>query len=363
MKLTFLPCWLLACAIGLVAATGISADIPHLEKRDGMTKLIVDGRPFICVAGELSNSASTDRETMKLAWPRLAAENLNTILTVVSWDLIEPEEGKFDFWMVDYQLEAARANHLRLILLWMGSWKNGLSHYTPRWVKIDQDRFPRVMTPEGRSLEILTTLSQANRDADAKAFVALMKHIREVDSKEHTVIAVQVENEIGVSSIPRDFCPAANEAFGKPVPGELTDYLQQHKDNLLPEFKKVWVNAGSKTAGALGRGLRQERAPSAGEARRAAHRQARRREFCNHADEIFMAWNYARYVGYVAQQGKNEYPLPMFVNAALAGPGSRGPGDYPSGGPEPLVHDVCAPPRRRSTSWRPTSTIPIMSRS
>ena len=89
----------------------------------------------------------------------------------------------------------------RLILLWMGSWKNGLSHYTPRWVKIDQDRFPRVMTPEGRSLEILTTLSQANRDADAKAFVALMKHIREVDSKEHTVIAVQVENEIGVISI------------------------------------------------------------------------------------------------------------------------------------------------------------------
>ena len=76
-----------------------------------------------------------------------------------------------------------------------------------------------------------------------------------------------------------------------------------------------------------------------------------------------MAWNYARYVGYVAQQGKNEYPLPMFVNAALAGPGSRGPGDYPSGGPEPLVHDVCVPVRRRSTSWRPTSTIPIMCRS
>ena len=89
----------------------------------------------------------------------------------------------------------------------MESWKNGLSHDVPRWVKADQERFPRVMTPEGRSLEILTTLSQANRDADAKAFVALMKHIREVDSKDHTVIAIQVENEIGVSSIPASFRP------------------------------------------------------------------------------------------------------------------------------------------------------------
>ncbi len=108
MKLASPPCWLLACAIASITATGMPADIPHLEKRDGITKLIVDGRPFICVAGELANSSSTDTEAMKLAFPRLAKMDLNTVLSVVSWDLIEPEEGKFDFWLVDYQLEAAR---------------------------------------------------------------------------------------------------------------------------------------------------------------------------------------------------------------------------------------------------------------
>ncbi len=277
MKLTFLSCWLLACAVGLVAATGISADIPHLEKRDGMTKLIVDGRPFICVAGELSNSASTDRETMKLAWPRLAAENLNTILTVVSWDLIEPEEGKFDFWMVDYQLEAARANHLRLILLWMGSWKNGLSHYTPRWVKIDQGRFPRVMTPEGRSLEILTTLSQANRDADARAFVALMKHIREVDSKEHTVIAVQVENEIGVRLHSTRLLPGGQRGLRQTGPPRVDRLSPAAQGQPAARIQEGMGRGRQQDRRRLGRGLRQERAPSAGEARRAAHRQARRR--------------------------------------------------------------------------------------
>ena len=183
MKLASPPCWLLACAIASITATGMPSDIPHLEKRDGITKLIVDGRPFICVAGELANSSSTDTEAMKLAFPRLAKMDLNTVLSVVSWDLIEPEEGKFDFWLVDYQLEAARASHLRLIFLWMASWKNGLSHYEPEWVKTDQARFPRVVDGEGHTLEILSTLSQNNRDADAKAFAALMKHLREVDSR------------------------------------------------------------------------------------------------------------------------------------------------------------------------------------
>jgi len=150
MIITKKPATLLACALGFLAGYAQAAnDLPHLEKRDGMTKLIVDGRPFICVAGELANSSSSDEETMKAAWPRLAAMHLNTILTPVSWDFIEPEEGKYDFWMVDYQIQAARANHLRLIFLWMGSWKNGMSTYPPRWVKADQDRFPRAVNADG----------------------------------------------------------------------------------------------------------------------------------------------------------------------------------------------------------------------
>ena len=318
-----------------------SADIPHLEKRDGMTKLIVDGRPFICVAGELANSSSTDVETMKAVWPRLSQMNLNTILSVVSWDLIEPQEGKFDFSMVDYQIEAARANNLRLVFLWMASWKNGMSHYVPPWVKANQVRFPRVADAQGHTLEVLSTLSQANRDADARAFAAVMRHIRQVDSTRHTVIAIQVENEVGVLCSTRDRCPAADTAFAGPVPAELTDYLQRHKDSLLPELKKVWAAAGSKTAGTweevFGRNIPCPTPPRPDNTR---PRRAADAELFNHTDEIFMAWNYARYIGYVAAQGKKEYPLPMYVNAWLVNPTDYGPGDYPSGGPEPLVHDI-----------------------
>ncbi|MGD0411483.1 MAG: DUF5597 domain-containing protein [Verrucomicrobiota bacterium] len=344
MRQTNQICWLLACVIGFISGSANAAgDIPRLEKRDGMTKLIVDGRPFICVAGELANSSSTDVETMKSAWPRLAQMNLNTILSVVSWDLIEPEEGKFDFWMVDYQLEAARANHLRLIFLWMASWKNGMSHYPPRWVKANQDRFPRVKDADGHTLEVLSTFSQANRDADARAFAALMKHLRQVDSKDHTVIAIQVENEVGLLSSSRDHNPAANEAFAKPVPAELMDYLQKHKDNLLPELQALWVSNGSENFGTweevFGKNIPSPWAPRHDEARTRPLRPAGA-ELYSHTDEIFMAWNYARYIGYVAAQGKQEYPLPMYCNAWLVNPTDQGPGDYPSGGPEPLVHDI-----------------------
>jgi len=346
MKNATLLCWLLTCAIGLIsgcAGTPVTSDMPHLEKRDGMTKLIVDGRPFICVAGEVANTSSSDVEAMKLTVPRLAKANLNTILTVVSWDLFEPQEGQFDFSMIDYQIEAARASNVRLIVLWMASWKNGLSHFPPEWVKANQDRFPRVVNAEGHTLEILSTLSQANRDADAKAFAAVMKHIRQVD-KDHTVIAIQVQNEVGVMGSTRDFCQAANAAFAGPVPKALTDYLQKNKDNLLPEFKKIWDAAGNKTSGTweevFGKNVpRPANDPpvpnSPGRQPRAAGA-----ELFNHTDEIFMAWNYAHYIGYVAAQGKKEYPIPMYVNAWIVQPNDLGPGDYPSGGPEPLVHDI-----------------------
>ena len=331
---------IIGCA-SVMEAKPLAADAPRLEQRDGMMKLIVDGRPFICVAGELQNSTSSDVEATKTILPRLAKAHLNTVLSVVSWDLIEPEEGRFDFSMVDYQIEAARENHLRLILLWMGSWKNALSHYPPRWVKADQNRFPRVVNGSGNSLEILSTLSDANRDADAAAFAAVMRHIRAVDCT-HRVIAIQVENEVGVLGSTRDFCDAANKAFAGPVPAQLTDYLQANKATLRPELRKIWDAAGDKTSGTweevFGKNVPNPDPPVSNDKSRPAR--PADFEMYDHTNEIFMAWNYAQYVGHVAAAGKREYSIPMYLNTWIVQPSDHGPGDYPSGGGEPLVHDI-----------------------
>jgi len=313
LKLRILSCCTLVCSLAL------ASDIPHLQKQGTATQLIVDGRPFLALAGELHNSSATSLEYMKPVWPKLAEAKLNTVLAGVSWNQIEPQEGKFDFTVLDGDIRDARSQNLRLVLLWFGSWKNALSSYAPDWVKKDFKRFPRIQIQGGKTIELLSTLSAANRDADARAFAALMRHIKEVDGQQHTVLMIQVENEVNVEADSRDRSPVANKAFAGPVPKELMDYLQQHQDALIAEFRQVWETAGFKTSGTweevFGKGVA--------------------------ADEIFMAWNYSRYIGRVAEAGKAEYPLPMYVNAAVMGFARVGPPERAhSGGPLSQLMDV-----------------------
>jgi hypothetical protein len=255
----------------------------------------VDGKPFLALAGELNNDTATSLKYMDPIWPRLVRAKINTVLAGVSWNQVEREQGKFNFSVLDGVIQGARSHNLHLVLLWFASWKNGLSSYPPDWVKRDFERFPRAQTQSGKTLELLTPLSDANRDADARAFAALMRHVKEVDSRTHTVIMIQVENEVGMTADTRDRSPLANRAFAGPVPKELMDYLQQHRDALIPEFRQVWEAAGFKTSGTWEEVFGRNAA----------------------TDEIFMAWNYARYIGRVIEAGKTEYPVPMFVNAAL----------------------------------------------
>jgi beta-galactosidase GanA len=103
---------------------------------------------------------------MEPVWPKLVAGNLNSVLAAVSWAQTEPEEGKFDFAVVDGLIERARANNLRLIFLWFGSWKNGFSSYAPIWVKRDFTRFPRIQIYDGKqskTIELLSTFGDATK--------------------------------------------------------------------------------------------------------------------------------------------------------------------------------------------------------
>jgi hypothetical protein len=159
----------------------VSNSIPHLRKHGTATQLIVDDKPFLILGGELHNSSSSGIEYMKPMWPKLAQMNLNTVLTPVPWELIEPEEGRFDFSLVDGLIQDAREHNLRLVFLWFGSWKNTFSSYVPGWVKADFERFPRVMRSVEEGTERLSPSSETNRNADARAFAALMRHIREFD--------------------------------------------------------------------------------------------------------------------------------------------------------------------------------------
>jgi beta-galactosidase GanA len=304
-------------AFSLNAQTNKPATIPHLEKHGTATQLIVDGMPFLMLAGETGNSSASDLKYLDEIWPKIAKMNLNTLLVPIYWELIEPSEGTFNFTLVEGAINGARKHDIRLVFLWFGTWKNSMSCYAPLWVKANQARFPRARDAQGRAHEILTPFSNENLSADKRVFAELMKHIRMVDSDYHTVVMVQVENEIGMIPSARDHSNEAEAFFGQKVPAELLAYLQKNKESLTSELREAWGENGFKSFGSweevFGKGLQ--------------------------TDELFMAWYFAKYTNAVAEAGKMEYPLPMYVNAALIRPGYK-PGQYPSAGPLPHLFDL-----------------------
>lgn len=287
------------CASTALGPAAAAEEIPRLARRGDATQLLVDGKPFLILGGELGNSTASSLPYLQKQWPTLKALNLNTVLAPVQWDQVEPVEGRFDFTVVDGVIAQARASDMRLVLLWFGAWKNSMSTYTPAWVKRDGQRFPLARSAQGQAQEILSPAAPATLAADARAFAALMAHLKAVDGDRHTVIMVQVENEIGMLPSARDHSPAAEAEFRKPVPAAML-----------------------KATGKTGSGNWEQvfgKSPA--------------------TDELYQAWTYGRFVEGLARAGASAYPLPMYVNAALNKPGVA-PGGYPSAGPLPHLYAV-----------------------
>jgi hypothetical protein len=271
------------------AASAQAGPLPQIVEKNGRYALLADGAPYLML-GVQANNSSAWPESLGKVWPAAEALHANTVELPIYWEQFEPVEGKFDFSVVDLISRQARERHLRLVLLWFGTWKNGSAHYTPEWIKLDQAKYPLLLNRDGQTVDSPSIFAPAWLEADKTAFRALMRHLKEVDPQ-RTVLMVQVENEAGVWGAVRDCSPAAEKAFAGAAPEKLLKGLGKQPG--------TW-----------------------------------REVFGADADEVFQAWFTASYIEQVAEAGKREYALPLYVNAALRDPFNPGkPPSYESGGP------------------------------
>jgi len=282
--------------LSFVPSCAYATDAPRIVEKDGRYALMVDGRPYLILGGQIHNSSGWPSELPQV-WQSMEALHANTVEAPVYWEQVEAEPGKFDFANVDQIVEGARAHNLHVVLLWFGTWKNGNMHYVPGWVKQDPKRFPRVIRPDGEPIDVLSPLGRTTLEADKSAFVALMRHLKSMDGEQHTVLLVQVENESGNIGSVRDFSASANHEFAGPVPPDLLAAAQKSPG--------TWAQV-----------------------------------FGGDADEVFQVYHQAKYINEIVSAGKYEFQIPCYINVWVDYPASELPQRqidtpgiaYPSGG-------------------------------
>ena len=280
----------------VVSAAGAANNIPHLEKHGSVSQLIVDGKPYLILGGQIHNSSGWPSELPQV-WESMAALHANTVAAPVYWEQLEAQQGHFDFANVDQIIQGARAHNLHVILLWFGTWKNGNMHYVPNWVKTDTKRYPRMIRSDGEPIDVLSANSRNTMEADKTAFVALTHHLKEIDGEQHTILMIQVENESGGVGSVRDFSPESNREFAGMVPADLLAASHKQAGN--------WSQV-----------------------------------FGADADEVFQAYHQAKYVNEIAAAGKAEFSIPYYINVWVSYPAAELPQrqiaipgiQYPSGG-------------------------------
>ena len=286
-----------------------------LKKINGTTRLVQDGQPMVLLGGELHNSTSSTPSSFKKALETVRAMGLNALIGSVSWEQVEPQEGKYDFNVLDSMIYMADEARMPLVLIWFASYKNGESSYAPLWVKKDTKRFFRTRDSLNHNTTTLSPLCRETIAADSRAYCQLLKHLKKKD-RNRRVCMIQVENEMG-AFVDVDHCKEAREAFNGPVPKGLTDYLQKHGKTMDGTLARQWKRHGSKRKGSW------EELFGEGDLTR----------------QFFMAAAFAQFAEQVTRAGKEVYPIPAYVNCWIADEDAK-PGSYPNGGPRPVVLDI-----------------------
>lgn len=261
-----------------------------------------NGNPIYLTGLQCHNSSGgTEMIDRTIAAIKLFGGNL--LEAPIYWCEVEKEKDCYEMDMVKDLADKAGEAGLYLIPLWFGASKNGLFTYAPDYIKKNCDVYKRARDSAGIPVESLSPHCPATLERDKKAFAKVMEFLAAYD-KEGTVIAVQVENEVGLVHTDRDYSKEAEAEYRRPVP----EYL--------------W----------------NVRLPDSGAAREG---HSWKQLFGRHACEAFSAWKHACYIEEMIETGKRYLDIPYIMNVSIEINEYEEPGIcYISGGPVSKVLDI-----------------------
>lgn len=304
-----------------------------------------NGQPMLLLGLQAHNS-STGTDMIKKTIHAVSLYGGNLLEAPVYWNKIEIEQDIYDMTLVKDLIDETREAGLKLIILWFAASKNGHPNYTPDYIKLNPQLYRIALGPDKAPVPSLSPHCHATLERDKKAFEKLIGFIREYDNKEHTVMAVQVENEMGYANTDRDYSLLAQEDYDKPVPEEIRDVIlddtgldnSESKDNGLENKRQE--DSGQENSGQMS-GIpvnikQEENGPKNSrfqmEDLQGVGNSTWRGCFGRHAHEAFSSWYHARYINEIAKAGKKIYDIPMIANVMIGEQGYEETGRCYNGG-------------------------------
>lgn len=83
----------------LLCCINIQAGV-KLQKQGSATQLVVNDKPMLLLAAELSNSAATSPADIRKALKQMKNSGVNSVFVPAYWEFVEPNEGKYEFALV-----------------------------------------------------------------------------------------------------------------------------------------------------------------------------------------------------------------------------------------------------------------------
>lgn len=253
------------------------------------------------VLGMQAHNSSTGTFMMERTIRAAELFGANTLEVPVYWYKVEPQKDVYDMTQVKELIDQVRKAGKKLVILWFATSKNGHPTYAPEYIKTAPDIYQVAVGSDGAWVASLSPHCMQTLERDRKAFCKMVEFLKAYDAEEKTVIALQIENEMGLANTDRDYSAMAQADYEKPVP-EAIRHIKLEDDGL------AFISEEEK------------------------QKHSWKGHFGRHAAEAFCAWYHGQFIGSIAETAKKIYELPMYTNVMVMENGCEEAGFSYSGG-------------------------------